>query len=982
MRKITILEVWDPVQEEYIPLKQAINQGLFNTLTYLFYNPKEDKHYSITEAAQRFMFKSAIDLRPESLIVERVKIAQTVALVSARDPFNAKKILDIVDAISNGIVDTNLRIYRYLNKNEVVNLSEAIDKDLVQVKILKEIHEKITETLTEEKTNNNFGLIKKIETSSLNTGDKDNEETCEQKNDDTSSVHEQNGLFTFDRTTQLNVSKRIKKSDEEFAAGFISDTNSKKLKSILKSSSSPIIDLNEAIRNNLVILPESLILKQNVKYVIDLKSNLRLDYEVACDMGIIDVNTKLYLDTNSGIKLNLFEALKKNYIVMKEELYSNYEDILYDNIDETNLFNKSSTTTYNSNDIVTVFNPVSGEQIPISKAVELGLYDNRTNNYIDRYHTRKVINIKDAAEKGMAVLKSDKLAKQINEGYQFLHINGIINPITKQEMKLNEAIESGLLDYTEGEFHNPDSGQTLTLLEAYDKGYLITSTKNYIPQTPPPPTTTTTKKVKPALINTQNKEIKIRKSLSCIEKPNNNKTTTIISSQLPTPPPPPPPTTTTTITNTLPKSQSQSPFRQNKNKPKRNESVSSERTNSLLRGRSFDRFSFTSRSSSILSKMKDKLFSKKTKNIEFDENLLLQSIRIVNKLTNKQYDLKSAIEQDLARPDDQIIDTLEEKSLSINDAIKQKIICFKPPQPINTTTESVEYVYNKNCYIYNHSLYLFNYILNPNDQRKMDLNETFEKLIIDTENPIYFGKKGPYSLETAIQKGYISCEIIDLNLLNNIITSNIFKYYPEINNNIDNLQDLDSEQEQQQQQQHQEQVKIEEKEQEIIENLEERENQILLNNVPQFLKAKILLKELDPLYNEKGYLSKSILQESGVKFSERRNYIITEVFDQEKGVYLKLKDAIRLGILNEETQEYVDSKTGDVIHVSGAIRKKKIKIANIKKLTDQEFNALFDEEINDFNKQLANTNAIYLEENSVSNNQISLQLKSEGMKHF
>jgi hypothetical protein len=57
-----------------------------------------------------------------------------------------------------------------------------------------------------------------------------------------------------------------------------------------------------------------------------------------------------------------------------------------------------------------------------------------------------VINIKDAAEKGMAVLKSDKLAKQINEGYQFSHINGIINPITKQEMKLNEAIESGLLN--------------------------------------------------------------------------------------------------------------------------------------------------------------------------------------------------------------------------------------------------------------------------------------------------------------------------------------------------------------------------------------------------------------------------------------------------------------------------------------------------------------------------------------------------------
>ena len=118
MRKITILEVWDPLQEVYVPLKQAIIQGLFDTSTYLFFNPKENKHYSITEAAQRFLFKSAIDLRPESLIVERLKIAQTVALVSARDPFT-NKIISIVDAISCGVVDTNFRIYRFLSKNEV-----------------------------------------------------------------------------------------------------------------------------------------------------------------------------------------------------------------------------------------------------------------------------------------------------------------------------------------------------------------------------------------------------------------------------------------------------------------------------------------------------------------------------------------------------------------------------------------------------------------------------------------------------------------------------------------------------------------------------------------------------------------------------------------------------------------------------------------------------------------------------------------------
>jgi len=63
MKKITILEVWNPCERMYIPLKQAINQGLFNTETYLFFDPIEKKYYSITEAAKLCLFKSAIDLR-------------------------------------------------------------------------------------------------------------------------------------------------------------------------------------------------------------------------------------------------------------------------------------------------------------------------------------------------------------------------------------------------------------------------------------------------------------------------------------------------------------------------------------------------------------------------------------------------------------------------------------------------------------------------------------------------------------------------------------------------------------------------------------------------------------------------------------------------------------------------------------------------------------------------------------------------------
>lgn len=73
-------------------------------------------------------------------------------------------------------------------------------------------------------------------------------------------------------------------------------------------------------------------------------------------------------------------------------------------------------------------------------------------------------------KKGLAVPKPENFQSEINEGFQFLHIRGIINPINHKEMQLNEAIKSGFLDYTECEFHDPNSAKPLTLLEAYDRG--------------------------------------------------------------------------------------------------------------------------------------------------------------------------------------------------------------------------------------------------------------------------------------------------------------------------------------------------------------------------------------------------------------------------------------------------------------------------------------------------------------------------------
>lgn len=518
MRKITILEVWDPVKKEFAPIRQAINQGLFSPKTYLFFSPTENKHYSITEAAKRGLFKSAIDLRPEALIVERVKVAETVSLHSARDPENGDRLINIKEAIARGIVDPNMRIYRNTTNNTVVDLGDAIDLDLVQVKILRETTEKITETLTEQKTNSdNLCLIKKIETRNIvseneapppvpvvvekstnHDVDRFIDDESVSKFDENATPNEHDGslqqlnddMFLFDRTVSYNVSKRMRKYNDEVAAGFMSDQDSKKF--ITQSQSArvppqtadsqtaaangglnsrilvPIVDFNDAVNKNLVILPDSMCLTQNVEYVLDLNTGNKFDYDAACEIGLIDVNSKKYYDTRTNKAINLFEALEKNYIVMKDELSTNYDE---------NEKNVSTIRKLTKADLKTLFNPRTGNQVPVSKAVELGIYDKARNVYVDII-TRRVMTLEDAVEKGLVVLKREKFQNKVNEGYQYLNINGIYDPISKTPMSLNEAIENGFLDYTECELHDPNSGKTLTLLEAYDKGLLITTAKS------------------------------------------------------------------------------------------------------------------------------------------------------------------------------------------------------------------------------------------------------------------------------------------------------------------------------------------------------------------------------------------------------------------------------------------------------------------------------------------------------------------------
>ena len=715
MKKISILEAFDPYKEEFVPIKQAINQGLFNSSTYLYFNPLEKKHYSITEAEKNGFLRLAIDQRSEALIVERIKVSQLVSLVSARDPENKDRLVPINQAIYLGIIDTKAKEYVDSAQDKRIELGDAFDADLIQGNVVNEVTEKVTETLTEQKSPENIGLLKKIETHTYGMGDNDSMELIRV-----------NGVFVFDRTKSVSINKMVKRNDDELMAGYISDINSCRI--LDSNSTSPIIDFNDALEKNLVIMPDSIIFEQNVLYVVDVNTGNKLDFEAACEIGLIDIKHKTFKDTKSNKSISLFEALAKNYIVMKDELNTNYNQSEIDNDDE---YDDSHQITYL--DLKSMFDPSSGIQVTIKKAIELAILSKNKLFYVDTM-TGKKMSLYQAVEKGLAILKPEKVKHKVNEGYQYLIIYGVYNPVLNKEMTLSEAINAGFLDHSESEFHDPLTGKTMSLLDAYDKGYL----KTRISETNDLELKSDTTEPDQSLTIRESDTMMTRQAR--IEQQND-----IMSNSK--------------LTN---KSFSLS--------PKRNSIRTKFRSASAYDVKSTDKLSTLSRKS-VVSKIMNKFLGKKSKYNQFNEYLIQESMKILDTESNQFYSLRDAIERHLLKPEDRIVDCQTKQDYSIVEAIQQGLIKFF--HPLN----NFEFKYDQSCAIFrNEFLLLVNYVIEPRSKRKIGLKSAFINQIIDKDKSVYYKNKA-YDILKAIQKGYLSCEIIYLDMLNSIITSNLLKYY-------------------------------------------------------------------------------------------------------------------------------------------------------------------------------------------------------------
>lgn len=164
--------------------------------------------------------------------------------------------------------------------------------------------------------------------------------------------------------------------------------------------------------------------------------------------------------------------------------------------------------------------------------------------------------------------------------------------------------------------------------------------------------------------------------------------------------------------------------------------------------KSLDRMSSSSRRSVIV-KLRDKFFGRRSKSNRFDEALVLTSMRVVDLRTSEKLKLDDAIKSGLVYGDVRVRDTLANTDYALNDAIVRGLVKFY--HPIN----EFEFKYSLSCYIFNNEwLLLVNYVLDPLNRRKIGLKNAFLNLIIDKENNLFYTKKGNYS-ELLLTRGNI-----------------------------------------------------------------------------------------------------------------------------------------------------------------------------------------------------------------------------------
>ncbi|CAF1300148.1 unnamed protein product [Rotaria magnacalcarata] len=256
------------------------------------------------------------------------------------------------------------------------------------------------------------------------------------------------------------------------------------------------ISIDDAMNKNFIIVEpqtsHSSANQHNDKYVIstsliretrsyhllgvrDYINNKELSVQEAIRLGILDKQNGQYINRKTNEIFSISEAISQGHIraqplpVEGSSLSSTTTTANgQETIGATNIKRGTvkETKTYT---LKSAIHPRTRKEIPIRQAIDEGIIDHAKGFYVNSI-TGENLPISVAIERGLIFTELiDQNAKYV----KYIIIEQVIDPITNRRLGITEAIQSGLLNSTVTAYHHPVKQRQMSLMEAYEQGFII-----------------------------------------------------------------------------------------------------------------------------------------------------------------------------------------------------------------------------------------------------------------------------------------------------------------------------------------------------------------------------------------------------------------------------------------------------------------------------------------------------------------------------
>ncbi|XP_041359579.1 microtubule-actin cross-linking factor 1, isoforms 1/2/3/5-like isoform X10 [Gigantopelta aegis] len=429
--KIDVSSVFDPSTRREIPMQQAIDRNILNLEQASYVDPVTGNAMSISEAMNRGLVLGthigSAGPTQEGIVsgfTAKVEFSEkkTIKLHSVVDPFSGKK-LSLASAIERGVIDKDGKFYSDPLSGEQIPIDVAVDRKLVDA---SEIQSEMT---SDER------FHKSLESSITQS-------------------RSFNIEFVTDPATgkQMHVSDALKEGVLDTSAGVV-----------INRQTGQQVYIGDALRQGLLIGKESDI--QSSMNTADLRSsadNVQKTTEQSFQSRGIPASGTLAASKSSVVK-------HKTSNLEDRDVRSEFPN---DGTTKSVLpaAHVESIVLQKSLNITGIVNPMTGKVIPVSEAIDKGLFDADKGQVVVT-KTGESISLEQAIEKGL--VSADVVEGQAPQ--DFTVIKGLIitsatDPRTGHDISVKDAIRKGILDEEKGFYYDTATHSSIPIEVALKQG--------------------------------------------------------------------------------------------------------------------------------------------------------------------------------------------------------------------------------------------------------------------------------------------------------------------------------------------------------------------------------------------------------------------------------------------------------------------------------------------------------------------------------